>query len=147
MTTIRRATAEDVPRIVEMGQSFHQSTGYKDIIALDPQRVGSAASSLIETPDGCLLVAERDGSIIGMLALYAYVHLMSGQRCVSELAWWVEPAARSDGAGVRLLVAGEAWAREIGARSIQMIAPTEPVASLYHRRGYAEVERAFQLEL
>ncbi|MDQ3170236.1 MAG: GNAT family N-acetyltransferase [Acidobacteriota bacterium] len=143
---MRKATSDDVPRLVEMGHRFLSSTSYAGAIADNPDQMAATASMLIEHPHGCVLVAENEAhALVGMLGAIVYAHHISGESVCGEVFWWVEPEHR--GVGVRLLRAIETWATGKGALKMQMIAPTPDVCVLYERLGYAPVETAYQRTL
>lgn len=140
---IRQATVSDVPDLVTMGLRFMRETSYRGQMAENPAQIAAFIASLIETPAaGTVFVSERAGLVTGTIVLLRFVHPFSGEVVVSELAWWVNPEARGD--GVKLLKRAEAWAVEVGAAVMQMIAPTPQVAALYARLGYTRLEEAFQ---
>lgn len=103
--------------------------------------MAAAARMLIDAPCGLLLVSGNGETIAGTLGLLVTPHPYSGQSTASEMFWYVAPEAR--GAGVKLLKAAEAWARERGARHIIMIAPDSRVSSFFQRMGYARLEEQF----
>lgn len=145
MGLIRRATADDTVRLIEMGQNFVEGTDYKVLISVKPERLADTIASVLGNPDGVVLVSGSDATLTGMIAMLAYDHPFSGERTAFEIVWWVEPEARGD--GIRLLRAAEAWAREQGATAVQMVAPNDRVGALYQRLGYAPVETSFQRSL
>jgi GNAT superfamily N-acetyltransferase len=142
---IRRATADDAGRLVEMGQRFVAETEYSGLISAKPECLAQTVASVLENPNGVVLVSGSDASVTGMIAMLAYNHPFSGERTAFEVVWWVEPESRGD--GVRLLRAAEDWAKEQGATAVQMVAPNERVGALYARLGYAPVETSFQRSL
>ncbi len=140
--TIRDAVIGDVPRIVEMGQHFLRASSYADQITENPTQFGKMATTCIDSPDGVVLLAEgRGGDVVGMIGLLIFAHHLSGQRTAGEICWWVEPTAR--GTGVQLLKAAEAWAVAHHAETLQMVAPTAQVATIYERYGYRLSEVAY----
>ncbi len=139
---VRVATADDLPRIVSMGQHFLRSSRYAELFDENPAQMRALALRLIDGPANALLVLERGDLLMGMIGLVAYDHFISGTRIAGEVFYWVEPEAR--GSGLRLLRAAEPWAREQGARSLQMISPDDRTDRLYQRLGYLPVERTFQ---
>lgn len=139
---IRRATVEDVPRIVAMGVRFAATPDYAAIVAVKPEMLETLARNVLANPDGVIFVAERDGTAIGMIALITYPHPLTGERVACELVWWVEPDAR--GVGVRLLRTAERWAKEHGAAVLHMIAPNARVGQFYHAVGYEPIESTWQ---
>jgi GNAT superfamily N-acetyltransferase len=145
--TIRPATSADVPDILAMAHAFVASTEYAAHIALSAEHLTTLAERLIEGVDGDVLVAEDGaGRVIGMLALQAFTHPMSGQRIATEFVWWVDPAHRGT-AGVRLLRAAEQWAKDAGAAALQMVAPNAHVAAFYEKVGYSAVETSYMRPL
>lgn len=140
---IRAATATDVPRLVEMGRRFRAETGYAKHLAENPTKMAELAGQLAEA--GSLLVSERNGELVGMLGFIVYPHFISGETTGGEVFWWVEPEHR--GEGVKLLREAERLARTQGAKTMQMIAPTDRVATLYLRLGYEFVEASYQRAL
>lgn len=139
---IREAIRSDVPAIVAMGERFASDTDYRDRLTVVPTQLAATAEHLIANDEAVMLVAEREGAVIGMLALLLYPHPMSGERVASEIVWWVEPEHR--GSGLRLLRAAERWACEHGAAVLHMIAPNDRIGALYQRLGYVPVETAWQ---
>mgnify|MGYP001592233288 FL=1 len=85
-------------------------------------------------------LAEIDGAVVGMFGVFCLTHPITGDEMASELCWWVEPEARGTSAGLKLLKAAEAWAREQGASFLEMIAPSDRVAALYERLGFERTD-------
>jgi GNAT superfamily N-acetyltransferase len=143
--TRRPATAADVDAIVAMGQRFLAQSVYRGHLADNPGQVRTLATSLIASPEGDVLVADDGDGLVGMLAIVAYPHHLSGEWVAGEVAFWVDPAAR--GIGLRLLRDAERWARAHGAARLELIAPTPEVERLYARLGYRPVERTYHRAL
>jgi len=145
---IRAAAQQDIPRLVEMGCRL-LSDSYPAHLTPNADALDALALRLMTGgEDTTLLVAETDGQAVGMLGLMAYAHPMSGERIAAEACWYVDPEARGT-AGLRLLRAGEQWARERGATALQMIQPfaADRIGDLYARLGYAPVEVTWQKSL
>lgn len=143
--TIREATADDLPRVVEMGRDFLQASTYRTLYAENTTQMGLLAMRLILDPQSAILLAMHDDRAVGMIGLIAYRHFISDEPIAGEVFYWVDEGSR--GAGVRLLRAAERWAREHGALAIQMIAPDDRAERLYTALGYQPVERTFQRSL
>lgn len=143
--TIRQAGTTDVPKLVEMGVKFLSSPPYSELITPDPDAMVVTATRLIEG-GGVVLVATVDDEVVGMLGLALFAHPISGLLTVAEVFWWVDPTKRGR-AGLKLLREGEEWARNRGASTLHMIAPTEGVERLYTLKGYRKTEVSYQKEL
>lgn len=141
---IRMATSEDAERLLEMGERFAAETKYGSLVGVSKDRIRQVVLWVLENPDGAIFVSGND-PVTGMIALLCYDHQFSGERTAFEIVWWVDPEARGD--GVRLLREAEKWAKDSGAKAIQMVAPNERVGSFYERLGYTPVETSYQRSL
>ncbi|MDZ4254211.1 MAG: GNAT family N-acetyltransferase [Sulfuritalea sp.] len=139
--TIREATADDIPRMVEMGMRFNELSEYRERIKAKADAITATLGTLIDSPSALVLLAERDGRAVGMIGAIATLHIYSGEPVMSELFWWVEPEYR--GIGLRLLHAAEDWARANNLTQSVMISPSPEVSALYRRLGYSPLEEQF----
>lgn len=141
---IRLATANDLPRMVEMGLRFLEESPYKKYFARNPGKMLELGERLLASAGG-ILVAQKDQEIVAMLGFIVHEHFISGERVAGEVFWWVEPEHR--GAGLRLLREAEKEAKARGAVNLQMIAPDERVGKLYGLLGYEFLESTHQKSL
>jgi GNAT superfamily N-acetyltransferase len=143
----RQAGAEDVPELVAMLRQFVTSTRYRKYVGENPEALRGFLLGIIEHPTAAIFVSERAHRVTGMIGVLGCVHPMSGEKCVSELFWWLNPAER--GAGAWLLRRAEKWALHYGATSIQMAAPVDKprVAETYAALGYEPMETSFHKRL
>ncbi len=88
--------------------------------------------------------AAIDGALVGFLGLLvAKVPRYAAPIATCE-SFFVAKAHRTTGAGLKLLAAAEAKARERGAPGMLVSAPSGgPLAEVLPRRGYAETNRVF----
>lgn len=143
MTTVRHARLEaDRPIIVEMVGRFLGATPYGKLLTFAPERLEPLVDQVLAL--GAIFLAERDGLVIGMIAICALESPISGDRYAEELVWWVNEEARSSSAGPKLLRAAEAWTRQAGLFVLKMVAPAgSTVGGFYERTGYAAVETSY----
>jgi GNAT superfamily N-acetyltransferase len=142
--TIRLAGPSDIPAVVEMGLRFAASSAYTRSGGLFTY---GRVTLLVEhaLAEGVIFVAERDGQLEGFIGFSAAASPFTGEAIAGELAWWVEPHARTGSVGPRLLAAAEEWARRKSLRVIQMVAPSgSMVGAFLERRGYVAVETIYR---
>ncbi len=90
--------------------------------------------------DQTLFVADRNGSLCGLLSLDLMYYLPLGARTCRITALVVASAHRSEGIGRDLLQAAEAWARQAGAARIEVTsgAHRSEAHAFYRVCGYSD---------
>ena len=142
---IRLATTADLDRLVEMGQHFQRQTVYHTRVVEDVDHIRRLATSLIER--GIVLVADREGVLVGMWAGIVFDHVIANVRMATEVIWWVEPEARGAGVAQRLLAEAEGWGLAQGATRMQLGSWNDRLDRFYVGLGYAPAERIFNKDL
>lgn len=100
-------------------------------------REGHGSEDLVP-PAGLLLVARRQGQVLGCVGLR---RLDSETQELTRM--YVRPEARGEGCAARLLTAAEDAAREKGAGAIRLSTRSDLVEAraLYAKHGYVEIPR------
>lgn len=129
MAAVRRAHADDILRIVDMVEALRAAVGGP--VKVDRVWTARTLARLIGSPDAGVWVS-GGGFIAGSLQ----PTVISRVPIAMEHGWWA-----SDGSGLRLLRAFEAWAAERGAALVQL--STGPDGADLTRLGYRPAERAW----
>jgi GNAT superfamily N-acetyltransferase len=126
LTEIRGATPDDADRLSPL---FTQ-LGYPTGVPLIESRLRSL------DPRTTVLVAERDSTLLGFVAVSVYPAFIVEEAVI--LALVVEEAVRNEGVGATLLRAAENWAAERGAATIVVRSNVmrEDAHRFYEREGY-----------
>lgn len=137
---IRKATMQDLRRIMEMSHRFYPHTSYaiKSKIPLDDAHLGIFVEGMVE--NHLVHVAEVDGKVVGLIALI-YMPFMFNPDYITagEVIWWVEPEYWKSGIGRELLLSIDEPCRERGIKHVQMMAmanSTPDAHKLYLTLGY-----------
>lgn len=144
MAIIRRAEVGDTEAAIEQGKRFAQVAHPEMEYCADSMRV--LMEQLIT--DGTLLVAEKEGAIVGGIGGIAapYFHNRNYKMLIEQF-WWVHQEERGS-LGIRLLTAFEARAKEIGCTDVYMIAlehvDVQRVERIYLKLGYRAAERGYR---
>jgi len=140
---IREATVADTDRLVEMTMRFLTTTDYGRLLGVNVTCIRKLVSLVLQ--HGVVFVGETwKHELIGMIALTALPHLLTGEAFAEEQAWWVEPEHRGGSLGPRLLAAAEAWSRENNLKMIKVVAPEGgDVGKFYTKLGYHAIETAY----
>lgn len=127
MAEIRRATFDDVPRMVELGQSMHdESPRFRDR-AYNPERAKFSMEAVIGMNRGLAMVAEADGQIVGGIVALAVEHYACDFLQACDLALFIHPEHRGGTLAARLVRAYVKWAVSIGAEpNIQLNTGVDP---------------------
>lgn len=137
---MRFATPVDVEAIVGLAQ---------DLIAESPRfrrsspstpKIRLVAQFAIERPEGCAIVAERDGVIVGCMIAFVSELFFGFDRIVSDAIVYVAPRYRRSPVFARMMRLLEQWAAEQAADEIMLgissqIAPEKTVGA-YRKMGY-----------
>lgn len=145
--TIRLATAEDFPRLLAYLVALTAESRYTQRRRASSAHLATGLTAMLQNPDAGFVVAEReDHAIIGLLVLLLHTDLISGDRGVAQVCWYVDRPARN-GLGGRLLDGGLAWAQQQGATFAEMFAPEEKFERYFTRRGFHPTGRVFERSL
>lgn len=133
---IRPAAASDLTALVRLlGVLFALEADFRP--APERQRRGLAAM-LADPARRAVLVAERAGSVVGMVTAQLVVSTAEGGSAAVVEDLIVDGAQRRRGVGAALLRAIEAWSLERGARRLQLLADREnaPALRFYEAMGW-----------
>lgn len=146
---IRLAETKDVPAIVAMGSRSLREGAYHGVIADSPEVTGELAKRLLFMDNARILVIEVDEELLGLFAFLLIPHYYSGEKCGTEIMWYVDPRARAGHSyGLELLWAAEKMAKDWGAVKFQLTAPSEEMCAAFSKlRGYTKVETSFQRDI
>lgn len=126
---IRRATANDILAIVDRVEALRAAVGGP--LPVDRAWTAQTLAALLSSPDCAVWVSAG-----GFLAASIQRSVINPAPMAVEHGWWA-----SDGSGLRLLRAYEAWAREKGAAFVTL--STGPVGPDLVRLGYRRAEQAW----
>ena len=138
-TTVRTAEPADAAALVQLASEVSaEPEGW----LLSDVRWRSVADerryvrALRRNPNGAILVAEANGTIVGRLSLSRDPHPSS--RHVADLGLMVAHAHRRAGVGTALLAAAEEWARGAGVTKLELhVFPhNEAAIALYEKADY-----------
>lgn len=143
---IRPAEHSDVGALADLGAAFHAEIG--SFTAFDRDSFIRSCEAWLDT--AIFLVADA-GEVVGMICGFvAPVYFNQESIIAHELFWWVAPDHRN-GVGQQLLDGFADEARARGAtHEIQTTAESariETLNSMYRRKGFRPIERAYVREL
>lgn len=116
---IRKATFDDIPRLVELGRVMHAEAPNFRAMAFDPERLAMTLQTVIESDRGFAWVIEGDEVVGGLIAM-AVPHWFSPEVTACDLALFVLPEHRGGIGCARLLNRYRSWAAGLGATKIQL---------------------------
>lgn len=136
---MRIAELSDVDTILDMAMKFVEATGYKE--AADPMYIRDLITAFLEAPrDKQIVILDDFGFIAGQATPFLFGH----GSLASEVAWWIDPSARGENKGIKLMEAFEYWAKNVAqCRYITMTSLDKDVEKIYKKKGYKLYERAY----
>lgn len=145
---IRPANYEDIPALVDLGAVMHQESRYR-VLPYAPNKVFGLLANMIEKDTGLLIVAERNGEIIGGFMGLVVEHWFSNSLIATDFALFIHPDHRGGMTAARLLKRFVAWSRERGAELITAGITTgvnaDASTRLYQSIGFEPVGIAFNM--
>ncbi|MFJ5973391.1 GNAT family N-acetyltransferase [Streptomyces sp. NPDC093060] len=151
---VRKAEHADVDGLVACSRAlFAEDAGTRDpSINIDwprehgPQRFAAG----IEDPDRLLLVADRDGEIVGhATGVVAEASAMKPVKVATLVSMYVQPAYRREQIGGRLIREFTAWAKEKEAVLAEVTAYSSNTEAVrfYERNGFAAKSVTLEISL
>jgi GNAT superfamily N-acetyltransferase len=144
---VRPAAADDVVRLVEL--LAHGAVGASQEEPSQPAPYLAALAEIAGGP-GALLVAEREGEVVGVCQLIVFRHFQGrGGLCAEIESVHVHPDQRGHGIGHILMAAVIARARELGCYRVQLTSNTarSDAHGFYESLGFVPSHRGFKLVL
>lgn len=138
MASVRAATLEDVPSLVELGRVMHAESRYREV-TFSVERATAHFAELIEFERGCCLAYERSGRIVGFFTGALTEPHFSEELMAFDFGLFLLPSHRGGIAAAALVKAFLAWAHEKKASFIDLGISTEVditrTGALYERLG------------
>ena len=139
---IRLAENKDIPLMLEMGQRFFDASGYGSETEFNAE---DTEQLFIKLMDAHSLLTDGEGGMIGFVVFPMFMN--TSHVIAQELFWWVDEEKRSSKLGLNLLKAAEATAKELGAKTFNMITlhglGHERLNDIYLKRGYSRSENTY----
>lgn len=149
---IRRATSDDIPAMLDLGELFYPTTPPARVIPFNRVSTRFLFEAMLGESNCVVLVSEQDGRVVGGIggtlapATYNMDYLV-----VLENFWFFRPDQRQSREAMQLKTALEVWAKEQGAvMNIMGEFPGEyrpRLRRIYGRGGYQEGETLHYKEL
>ena len=140
---VRMADELDVPALVALGRAMHAESPRFSGVEFSESKVIDTTRELLRNPWSLVLVAERDGAVIGMIAGMVTEYFFGFERYAFDLVFFVSQEHRGSSAAVRLLsewdrvLAEDGHVRE-AVLGISTGVNAERTQRLYERLGYRE---------
>lgn len=138
--SIRAATQEDVPLILDLGEQLHRESPRWSRIPFVRERAETMIRGLIAIDDGVVFVAEVDGQVVGGIAGVIEQHWASTARVAHEVSFFMDREHRGGFSACRLICALRAWGEIRGAAWLHVGTSTgvdpEMTARLYEKLGF-----------
>jgi GNAT superfamily N-acetyltransferase len=155
--SIWTATSKDINALCDLYRDFHEFHAERlpnRLVSLsnlwedEKVRLAQRLNEIIESTDSEVLIAKREGKVVGLSELYLREDKEVGGRvakryCHLQSMFVAEPHRRG-GLGRLLLSSSESWARSRGAAEIQVDVWefAEGPAEFYERCGYRTYRRS-----
>jgi GNAT superfamily N-acetyltransferase len=145
MVEIRDATLDDKAQVFDLCRQL-MSGATADSHVNQPS--GEAVfRDLVETDKGDIIVADEDGSLLGLVTLGYLITIRCGGIYGSIEEFIVTEKARGKGVGGRLLEAAIARASEVGCPEFVVQRPSDLGLPVYLRHGWKDAGKLLHMTL
>lgn len=115
MADIRKARRDDIEHLVQMGAALALEAPEFKGMAFSHDKVRRLLTTLHDSPQGFVMVAEDGGQIVGAMVAAATEHWGFDALVAFDLALYVAPGRRGAQHGAALLKTYATWCRDVGA--------------------------------
>jgi GNAT superfamily N-acetyltransferase len=115
MADIRRATPDDMDALVALAYAMQDESPRFRLYRFLPDRIRTTLTTLLDTRQGFVVVAEVEGVIVGGFAGMACPHFACDVLQAQDIALFVAPSHRGGTLAARLVRSFLEWSRSINA--------------------------------
>jgi len=139
MVIVRTAWAGDIDHLTGLLEALF---AIEQDFVFDASRQRQGLAMMLDNPQGCLLVAEEDGQVVGMCSGQLLVSTAEGGFSLLVEDVVVDEKWRGRGVGRLLMEAVSDWARDRNVRRLQLLADrnNSPALAFYRRLGWKGTE-------
>lgn len=156
MTSIRKATVEDLQKIQELNNKLCKKENTEFDPTVNPEFATTADglsyfTDALQNTQKLALVAEDNDQIIGYII--GGIEQVGDFRNIPNMCevdnMWVDEDYRSQGIGKQLMQQLETWAKSMGTKRMRVVAShtNEKGISFYKREGFSEYDLILEKDL
>jgi GNAT superfamily N-acetyltransferase len=148
---VRPANASDLSMLMALGKEMYLESNYTSV-EFNEDKLALVGTQCLNDPVWLVTVAEHsDGEILGMFVGYISQFIFSFDLVACDFVLYVKPEYRGSSAAVRLVMEYVRWAKDKGAKIINIgtttgVATAETVR-FYEGLGFAQVGAVFRMEV
>lgn len=146
---IRHATRDDIGALLLLAEQMHAESRFARR-RFSLVKMAALFASLIDSDDGLVLVAERDGQIVGTFAGYVAEDWFGPDKTSCDFGMFVSSDRRGGIAAASMLKAYRTWARERGVAQPEIGITTgvrlAESTRLYQAVGFQPVGTVFEFQ-
>lgn len=144
---IRNAVEEDLLDCLMLFKQFHKES--KIPHTWSGSKAEQVFKASLESDTFNVIVATLDKEIIGFIVCLVYELPFAVERIATDVAWFVHKDYRNTSAAFRLLSEYEKWAKEKGAKYINLayLENVSDLSRVYTKRGYKKAETHYTKEI
>lgn len=144
---IRLATHEDLGALLVLAEQMHGESRFaRRRFSLD--KMARLFATLIDSEDGLVLVAERNGEVVGGFAGYVAEDWFGPEKTSGDFGMFVSPDRRGGVAAMAMLKAYRTWAQSRGVAQPEAGITTgvhlEATTRLYEAAGFHPIGTVFE---
>lgn len=140
MANVRAACESDIEAIVGMAVSMLAESPRLRNFSISVPKIRATAQAALSLPNGCAIVAESGGVLVGMAVVFLIDYFLGFDKIVTDAGIYVTPEHRGSTIFVRMMKQVETWAQDQGADELMLGISTEVeperTVHVYERMGF-----------
>lgn len=110
----------DVDKMIALGAEMHAESRFSSRPYISAKLAAYGLQFLAEPTQGVGILAEEDGACHGIIAGWALTDFFNDEICAREMILYVRREKRGGTTAMRLVREFERWAKEIGAKEVNV---------------------------
>jgi GNAT superfamily N-acetyltransferase len=148
---IRHLEIADIPDLIDLAYEMHQESIFRNKHFSPVKMAQLFHTAMMQDSVFFCMVGEIDGKVVGGMLGHLSQYFFGNDFMAADIGLFVKKEHRGSSVGIKLIKAFESWAKEHGAKEVNIIQSTgvevEKTTHLMERLGYTNCGSTMKKEI